>query len=84
MVRVDGADLSECRAQLGGTVGDVEGVIASVELGLDLDQLAIPRDAVGNRFDKRITFAKDLQERFDLLRLQRAVEIDFTFGLGSF
>jgi hypothetical protein len=59
-------------------------MIAGVHLGLNLDDLAVARDAVGIHFDERVTLAKKLDERIDLLGLERTVKGDFSFGLGSF
>jgi hypothetical protein len=83
-VGIDGADFSSRVRQLVGTVGDVELVLASVELGLDFDQLPIAGYAVGIHFDKRIALAKYLDEGLDLLRLERAVESNLVVGLGFF
>jgi hypothetical protein len=59
-------------------------MIAGVHLGLNFNDLAIARNAVRVDFDERVALAKDLNERIDLLRLQRAVKRHFAFGARLF
>jgi len=44
--------------------------------------LAVTRNPRGHGLYERIALAEDLQERLDLLGLQRAVEINFAFNLA--
>ena len=84
MIRIDSSDLFERCGVFGRAVRDVEQVVARIHLGLDLDYLPVAGNPVRIYLDERITLAKDLNERVDLLRLERTIERDFTYCLSSF
>ena len=81
-IGIDGADLLDRRRLLGGTVGDVEQMIAAIHFGLDFDHLAVAGDTVGIDLDEWIALLKHPDKRLDLLRLQRAIESHFALGFG--
>ena len=57
-------------------------MIAGIHLGLNLDYLPVPRNAVGIHLEERIPLAKGLDKRIDLLCLERAIKRHFTFSRG--
>ena len=80
MIRIDGANFLERGCLLGRAVGHVEQVIARIHLRLNLNHLAVTRDAVGIYLYERITLVKDADKRVDLLGLERTIKCYFAFG----
>ena len=64
------------------TIGHIDQVIAGIHLGLNFDDLAVPGNSVGIHLEERISFAKGLDKRIDLLCLERAIKRHFAFSLG--
>src|SRR5262245_27754838 len=83
-VGINGSDLFERRCLFGGAVGDVEKMITGIQFRLNFDHLSIAGNPIRIHSYERIALLKDANEGIDLLRLQGAVEGDFTFASGLF